>query len=104
MRPWSRGALHDLLANPRPAFIIAVISLTSRCPIILDKLLTMRDKASIALSPVDEKSRNQTAARAQTFSRLLIVLFLGLFTAVALGTIKNQSPPFDEPLHLLAGY
>src|SRR5215470_15046646 len=65
----------------------------------------MKDKASIALSPAgDEKSRAQAAAKAQIFSRLLIVLFLGLFTAVALGTIKNQSPTFDEPLHLLAGY
>ena len=65
----------------------------------------MKDKASVALSTTgDEKTRDQTAARAQIFSRLLIVLFLGLFTAVALGTIRNQSPTFDEPLHLLAGY
>ena len=65
----------------------------------------MKDKASVALSTTgDEKTQDQTAARAQIFSRLLIVLLLGVFTAVALGTIKNQSPTFDEPLHLLAGY
>jgi hypothetical protein len=65
----------------------------------------MKDKASVALSTTgDEKTRDRTAARAQIFSRLLIVFFLGLFTVVALGTIKNQSPTIDEPLHLLAGY
>ncbi|HUK39587.1 MAG TPA: hypothetical protein VLX11_01035, partial [Candidatus Acidoferrales bacterium] len=65
----------------------------------------MKEKAGVALSHVGaEKATDQTAARTQVFSRLLVVLFLGLFTALALGTIKRQSPTFDEPLHLLAGY
>lgn len=65
----------------------------------------MQNKASIAVSRAsDEKPREQTAAGTQIFSWLLIVFFLGLSTVVALGTIKNQSPTIDEPLHLLAGY
>jgi len=64
----------------------------------------MPDKASIAVSPARDEKLGADGGSKQIFSRLLIVFFLGLFTVVALGAIKNQSPTIDEPVHLLAGY
>jgi len=60
----------------------------------------MKNEAGVAASASDETA----PAGSQLFSRLLIVSFLLVFTVVALGTIKQESPTIDEPVHLLAGY
>ncbi|HTN69911.1 MAG TPA: glycosyltransferase family 39 protein, partial [Methylomirabilota bacterium] len=65
----------------------------------------MKDEVSAAVSPADDaKPQDQAAAGAQLFSKLLIVSFVLVFSLVALGTIRQESPTIDEPIHLLAGY
>ncbi|MSP40047.1 MAG: tetratricopeptide repeat protein [Deltaproteobacteria bacterium] len=60
-----------------------------------------------AVSDVGEIKNEEDSAHSvpgNLLSLASLVLFLGAFSLVSIGSIQQQSPTVDEPIHLLSGY